>query len=203
MEHIKCRIQVQHGIGCNDHIFKGPLDATEQILNTSGIRGLYRGFCCTMWREIPAFGLYFSTYDTVKWHATNFIERDNIQADGGDGSTHREDDRPSHSWTACALAGGFSGALSWTVIYPLDVIKTRIQTLPIDTPIEKRRLLYVGRHIVSQHGWKYLFRGLGVTLLRAFPVNGIIFPVYEFSLIQLRKEGFTNDDNMIMNTNTT
>ena len=28
----------------------------------------------------------------------------------------------------------------------------------------------------------YLFHGLGVTVLRALPVNGMIFPVYELSM---------------------
>jgi len=204
-DHIKCRLQVQHGIGCKDHIFKGPFDATDKILSSSGLRGLYRGFCCTMIREVPAFGLYFSAYDSVKRSVTNFLEaRDKKRANGIGGSTQYNQlgDQPNHSWAASAIAGGFSGASSWALIYPIDVIKTRIQTLPIDVPIEKRRMLYVGRHIISQHGWRFLFRGLGVTLVRAVPVNGIIFPVYEFTLIQLRKTGFTSEDNIILGTNT-
>jgi solute carrier family 25 carnitine/acylcarnitine transporter 20/29 len=43
----------------------------------------------------------------------------------------------------------------------------------------------VARDIVRENGWQYMFRGLGVTLVRAFPVNAIIFPVYEFVLLQL------------------
>lgn len=43
----------------------------------------------------------------------------------------------------------------------------------------------VASDLVKEHGWQYMFRGLGVTLLRAFPVNAIIFPVYEFVLLQL------------------
>lgn len=43
-------------------------------------------------------------------------------------------------------------------------------------------MIIVGAHLVRQHGWRYLFHGLGVTILRAFPVNGMIFPVYELSI---------------------
>jgi solute carrier family 25 carnitine/acylcarnitine transporter 20/29 len=38
---------------------------------------------------------------------------------------------------------------------------------------------------LDEHGWRFFFRGLGVTLLRAFPVNAIIFPVYEITLEHL------------------
>jgi hypothetical protein len=59
--------------------------------------------------------------------------------------------------------------------------------LPLDTPLEKRRITYIYRQTLEQHGWRIFFRGLGVTVLRAFPVNAIVFPVYEFTLQQLSK----------------
>ena len=95
----------------------------------------------------------------------------------------------SLEWAASALAGGCSGALTWALIYPFDVVKTRIQTAPLTTPIEKRRIVYMFRAIYKEHGIQYFFRGLGVTLLRAFPVNAIIFPVYEFTLFELNQRG--------------
>jgi solute carrier family 25 carnitine/acylcarnitine transporter 20/29 len=88
----------------------------------------------------------------------------------------------SHTWFASGFAGGVSGSLTWAIIYPLDVIKTRIQTSPLDTSVST---FNVGRSIVSKHGYRKLFRGLGITLIRAFPVNGIIFPVYEFTLLHI------------------
>lgn len=91
----------------------------------------------------------------------------------------------AHTWIASAMAGGLTGALTWAVIYPFDVIKTQIQTAPIDTPRSERTIAVVLRRIVKEHGWQRLFRGLSVTCLRAFPVNGIIFPVYEYTLLQV------------------
>lgn len=192
-EHIKCRLQVQHGAGCKDHIFRGPMHAMDSILKSNGIVGLYRGLACTLWRDIPAFGLYFTIYDTIKDSVTAFSQRSIIQS-------NQRKKQPINSWAVSAFAGGCSGAFTWAFIYPFDVIKSRIQTLPIDTPIEKRRIQYIGRRIVLDHGWKCLFRGLGVTLLRAFPVNGIIFPVYEFTLMQLRKNriGIPSNDTAVI-----
>ena len=59
----------------------------------------------------------------------------------------------------------------------------QIQTAPLDTPVEKRRMITIAGKIIQQHGWRHLFRGLSITIMRAFPVNGIIFPVYEYVLM--------------------
>ena len=83
--------------------------------------------------------------------------------------------------------GGLSRSISWVMIYPVDFIKTHIQAAPLDTPRSERTIWSVGQRLVRQHGWRYMFRGLGVTVVRAFPVNGTIFPVYELNLSQITK----------------
>jgi solute carrier family 25 (mitochondrial carnitine/acylcarnitine transporter), member 20/29 len=95
----------------------------------------------------------------------------------------------THTWLASAFAGGCAGSLTWALVYPVDVIKSQIQTAPLDTPLRDLRMWTVGQSIVSKHGYRYLFRGLGITLVRAFPVNGTIFPVYEFTLRQVSNWG--------------
>ncbi len=201
-EHIKCRLQIQHGVGCKDHIFKGPFDALDKIVTSQGITGLYRGFMCTAWREVPAFGMYFATYDYVRDTVTNLLTTPSSSSSSSSSSSTMDmnydsttdplssiEKNSSLEWAASALAGGFSGALTWALIYPFDVVKTRIQTAPLTTPLEKRRIMYMFRSIYKEHGIQYFFRGLGVTLLRAFPVNAIIFPVYEFILFELSQRG--------------
>lgn len=183
MEHIKCRLQIQHGRGANDYLYKGPMHACREIFRTHGIRGLYRGWWTTALREVPAFGMYFATYDYVKDRVNSFLA---AQA-GVDHSLDETSAFPqhTHTWIASAFAGGVSGSLTWGIIYPVDVIKSRIQTTPFSTPPEELRFMAVGRAIVAKQGYKALWRGLTVTLLRAFPVNGIIFPVYEFTLMHI------------------
>jgi solute carrier family 25 carnitine/acylcarnitine transporter 20/29 len=129
----------------------------------------------TLWRETPAFGMYFATYDTIKARVENLLE---------DKDDHHPIPTHAHAWAASALAGGISGAWTWAIIYPFDVIKSRIQTAPLERHLQKG-MWTVARDIVRENGWQYMFRGLGVTLVRAFPVNAIIFPVYEFVLLQL------------------
>mmetsp|Transcript_17466 Transcript_17466/g.25817 ORF Transcript_17466/g.25817 Transcript_17466/m.25817 type:complete len:323 (-) Transcript_17466:245-1213(-) len=168
MEHLKCRLQVEPSPG--SVAFRGPKDAALAIMRSHGITGLYRGFGCTLVREVPAFGAYFSVYDAVKDIANKYFD--------SHGSSSEQ-----HRWVCSAFAGGVSGSFTWIMIYPIDVIKTRIQTAPLDKP--RTNMWSLGRSLVAEHGWRYMFRGLGVTLVRAFPVNGIIFPVYEFTLTHL------------------
>lgn len=180
MEHIKCRLQIQHGKGAPDELYKGPRDAITSIFRKHGIQGLFRGWNSTTWREVPAFGLYFAFYDYLKDRVNSFLEDNFVDKD----SIDNHDDN-THTWFASALAGGSTGALTWGIIYPIDIIKTRIQTAPFDTPPQELRILTVAQSIVREHGWRHLFRGMNVTLIRAFPVNGIIFPVYEFTLMHI------------------
>jgi len=174
IEHLKCRLQVQHGKGAPDNIYKGPVQAARSIVKNYGISGLFRGWCVTSWREVPAFGLYFAIYDLAKDRINKFLEK---EVSGFVAN--------SHTWIASALAGGLTGATTWAAIYPFDIIKTRIQTAPMDTPLSERRIWKIGKDIVRNEGLRSLFRGLNVTVLRAFPVNGIIFPVYEWTLMNV------------------
>ncbi|CAJ1942490.1 unnamed protein product [Cylindrotheca closterium] len=175
-EHVKCRLQTQtKGTG-----YKGPLQAARTIASGHGVGGLYRAWACTCWREIPAFGLYFSGYDWFKDKINAvFAEQAGIDESQAGNMNH------AHAWAASTLSGGITGAVTWAVIYPFDIIKTRIQTAPLDTPLEKRRILTIARDIVQKHGVGHLFRGLNITIIRAFPVNGIIFPVYEYILMKI------------------
>jgi hypothetical protein len=183
MEHVKCRLQVADSKrpgGVGGRIGGGPIEVCSSILKNHGLfRGLYRGMSVTLWRETPAFGMYFATYDTIKDRVEGILEE-------------KDDDHPipshAHAWAASALAGGISGAWTWVIIYPFDVIKTHIQTSPLDAHLRKG-MWTVGRDLIREHGWGHMFRGLGITVARAFPVNAIIFPTYEAVLLQLGDGG--------------
>ena len=64
------------------------------------------------------------------------------------------------------FSGGIAGICSWLFTYPMDVIKTRIQSGETNT-------------IYQSYIKGNLFRGLSVCLLRSFIVNSIGFFIYE------------------------
>lgn len=154
-EHIKCRMQAGR------EVYTNSLDVGRRIWEMRGISGLYRGLTATCLRQAPGFAVYFSCYDDIK---------------------HRLQKSLGESWAAPILAGGTAGSLSWAVVYPMDLIKSRIQVLSLDTPKSERSMWNIARGIYQKGGWRSLYRGLGITVLRAFPVNAVIFPTYELTL---------------------
>ncbi|KAF8634656.1 hypothetical protein AX15_000795 [Amanita polypyramis BW_CC] len=81
-----------------------------QIAKESGIPGLYRGFSATILRE-TGYGAYFGAYEATCRYFSGNGARDS-------------------PWFAPMLAGGVAGIVSWAVVFPLDVVKTRMQGTP-------------------------------------------------------------------------
>lgn len=91
-------------------MLRGPLDCTNQIWRSEGLRGVYRGMGITVAREIPAFSVYFASYEAM--------------------TRQRDPNQPIGTLHMMA-AGGFAGVFSWLFTYPIDLIKSRLQvTLP-------------------------------------------------------------------------
>jgi solute carrier family 25 (mitochondrial carnitine/acylcarnitine transporter), member 20/29 len=177
-ELLKCRLQVHASTSMST---TGALNVMRDIVARHGMLGMYRGFAATCLRQSPSFGIYFASYDHIK---ELLCRKLSIVATNTSSPTRQS----SVLLAASALAGGLAGSLAWAVVYPMDVIKSRIQCLPLDTPTGSMRIHSVAQSIWRSGGWNALYRGVGITVLRAFPVNGIIFPVYEFCLQQLGKE---------------
>ncbi len=79
------------------------------------------------------------------------------------------------------LNGGLAGTMSWLTTYPLDYVKTLIQSDNLDA--RKYKSAYdCAKQRYRQQGWKTFYRGLGITLLRSFPVNGAGFVAFQYSL---------------------
>jgi len=72
------------------------------------------------------------------------------------------------------MAGGLAGTLSWLLIYPADVIKTRIQIDGSKYDYSLRKCCRAMLRESNGH-YKIFFKGFTPTLVRAFPVNAITF----------------------------
>lgn len=82
-------------------------------------------------------------------------------------------------WYVVMLAGGIAGMASWTIGTPMDVIKARLQ-MDGAREIKKYKGFF---HCIAEtarvEGTGVFFRSLGINLLRAFPVNMVVFFTYE------------------------
>jgi solute carrier family 25 carnitine/acylcarnitine transporter 20/29 len=161
-DRVKCLVQadgVSNISGARQ--YTGTLDCAKQVLEKEGVAGFYKGFGATAAREIPSLGIYFTTYKYIS-------------------SVMKSIDSPYLNQTVgTVLAGGTAGAMSWLVVYPLDVIKTTIQTGTDTLPSSNCSITGVAKILYKKHGYRVFFKGLGTTVVRAFPVNGITFAVYE------------------------
>lgn len=96
------------------------------------------------------------------------------------------------------MCGGLAGIITWASIFPLDVIKTRVQTQLLQSEVvrrgEQQTLLHaegrrsqlgaiqIARHAYQTEGAGVFFRGLGICSVRAFIVNAVQWAVYEWMM---------------------
>ncbi|EME30592.1 Mitochondrial carnitine/acylcarnitine carrier-like protein [Galdieria sulphuraria] len=158
-ELIKCRLQAQSADSAT--VYKGPVDCARQVWKSRGTLGLFKGLGATLGREVPANAIYFSVYEYTKGL---FVPQGGSKEDLGSG--------------ALLLAGGIAGLMFWGTVYPIDVVKTRIQT-DSDTLPKFRGIVDATRKIVQQEGLRGLYKGFLPCLARAFPANAVTFLTYE------------------------
>ncbi|THH14590.1 hypothetical protein EW146_g5757 [Bondarzewia mesenterica] len=109
VEHIRIRLQTQSDI---NPTYRGPWDAMKKIYSSHGIAGIYKGQNVTLLREASGYGIYFWAYEKL-------VQREMAQK-----NIRREDISPAKA----VLYGAAAGYALWAVIYPIDMIKSRIQT---------------------------------------------------------------------------
>ncbi|CAJ0557843.1 unnamed protein product, partial [Mesorhabditis spiculigera] len=163
VEAVKTRLQFQtEGYASASARFHGPWDCARKMWKAEGIRAIYRGGNVMAVRDCFGNLFYLPVYETLHRFLKN---------------------RGSNTTAAQLIAGGCAGSISWLSICPLEVIKSRIQIA--DTP---RSTLAVGREILAAEGWRSFYKGGLSMVLRGFPVNAIIFLVYEQCLLFMEKE---------------
>lgn len=146
-------------------LFTGPVDCARQIVQSGGVRQLYRALPATLLFR-TCFGVMFSSY-----HVFNTLLRD-------------FSDRHSGSRFALSvplaqfLAGGLAAELFWLVGYPLDMVKNRIMCDSFTNP-RYPTWMSAARAIWVEGGAKAFYRGLTPCILRAFPTNAAALAVWE------------------------
>uniref|UniRef100_T1J1Q4 40S ribosomal protein S3 n=1 Tax=Strigamia maritima TaxID=126957 RepID=T1J1Q4_STRMM len=156
-ELIKCRLQAAREMSVKSQI--GPWALTRNVLKQEGVLGFYRGFTSTLVREMPGYFFFFGGYE---------ISRELLTPPG---KTKNE-----IGLLRTIISGAVGGLALWTVIFPADVLKSRIQ---ISGSNEKT--LVVLKRIVRQEGIRALYSGLGPTLVRTIPATGALFVAFEYS----------------------
>ena len=177
---IKCKMQVDQSGAGKASLYSNSVDCFSKIYKSEGIIGLYKGFGVTTLREVPAFGLYFFVYRYTLNHLDRLYYGENVLEKSSSSVIKSNAVQPG---LTTVIAGGLAGSVAWICIYPFDVIKSHIQVSTHKRMAEggSRCLTIYGTaaHLYSQYGIKAFTRGMGVTIARAFPVNGAMLFTHE------------------------
>uniref|UniRef100_A0A673N1M4 Solute carrier family 25 member 40 n=1 Tax=Sinocyclocheilus rhinocerous TaxID=307959 RepID=A0A673N1M4_9TELE len=152
--------------------FSGTLDAFIKIIRMEGIRSLWSGLPPTLVMAVPATVIYFTCYDQLCAV---------LKLRMGDRSDY-----------APLLAGAVARVGSATVISPLELIRTKMQS-------EKqsyRELSAVIQSALHNQGWRSLWRGWGPTLLRDVPFSGYLAALH----LYCKKKKCPNMSNTCLST---
>ncbi|KAJ5156290.1 hypothetical protein N7492_009093 [Penicillium capsulatum] len=171
-ELIKCRAQLDSRPEVSSWtVAKG-------IYRSRGWRGLYFGGGITSARDAIGYGFYFWSYELCKQYMTT------------------KDESAHQAALKILFCGGIAGIVTWGSVFPLDMIKTRLQAQPMhgsttaQIPVGSQGLLQsqrpvmdsfqIAREAYRAEGLKVFYRGLGVCSVRAFIVNAVQWAAYEW-----------------------
>ncbi|KAI9786562.1 MAG: carnitine transporter [Peltula sp. TS41687] len=135
--------------------YNGGIDVVRQLYREGGIRSVYRGSAATLARDGPGSAAYFATYEYLKRRLTPKDEHGNPGA---------------LSLPAVSVAGGAAGVAMWTAVFPVDTVKSRLQTAEGNPT-----LAGVVRELYARAGVRAFFPGFGPAIARAVPANAVTF----------------------------
>mmetsp|Transcript_41256 Transcript_41256/g.123173 ORF Transcript_41256/g.123173 Transcript_41256/m.123173 type:complete len:383 (-) Transcript_41256:419-1567(-) len=118
-----------------------------------GWRALFRGNAVNVMRCAPSKALDFFAFDAFK----QLLPR---------------------GTAASLLAGGLAGATSWSLLYPLEVVRSRITT-GTAPPGAGSGVVSVMRAICAAEGPRALYRGLGWSVAAIIPEAAIVYGLHD------------------------
>lgn len=151
-----------------DHTFNNTMHAFME-LKKYGLKEYYRGLTPILLRNGPSNVVYFSSRDLVKSHfpLSEFWYINLLQD---------------------FISGALIGAMTSTIFYPLNAVRTKMQISPIERRplniIEAFKVLYVER----DRRFKNFYYGVHINFSRSLLSWGIITCVFEFTMRCLNDE---------------
>lgn len=136
------------------------MDVARHVIQSAGVKGLFKGLVPTLAREVPGNAAMFGVYEALKKYL----------AGGEDTSTLGRG--------SLILAGGLAGATFWMSVYPADVVKSVIQVDDYKKP-RFSGSIDAFRKTLASEGVKGLYKGFGPAMARSIPANAACFLAYE------------------------
>jgi hypothetical protein len=157
IEFIRIKMQLSNKIDNNKN-YKNIFDCVKCIIENKGLQGLFTGQSITSLREIVGYSAFFGCYKLCPDICDNqFINK--------------------------IIKGSLCGFSLWGSMYPLDVIKTHIHGQILEN--KRKNEVWFLKNIYKTHGIRGFYKGFGITMIRAIPVNiGIVSTIDFYNSIK-------------------
>lgn len=142
----------------------------KKVWNKHGIFGFFRGLPLGLVGMFPYAAIDLTTFE--------YMKRALIARKARLHNCH-EDDVPLNNFSTGAI-GATSGGFSASMVYPLNVLRTRLQAQgTILHPTTYTGIFDVARKTIQAEGFRGLYKGLTPNLLKVAPAVSISYVVYE------------------------
>eukprot|EP01133_Synstelium_polycarpum_P007471 gene7471-8742_t len=162
MDAVKQRMQLQLTN------YNGMVDCMQKMWVKEGPRAFYAGYTTSLVMNVPYYGFYFATYESLK----KVLE--NNASTSTSSSTSYNNKLLGH-----LVAGGGAGMVAGALTNPFDVAKTRLQTQG-DVGKHYKGLIDALRTIWKEEGMAGYMRGVRPRVVFHSMSSAIVWSVYEY-----------------------
>lgn len=170
---LKFRVQCENGSPELGSVIRA---TAQKMWATGGIRSFYRGLPLGILGIVPYSSIDLGTFELLKrGYTAKKAKRLKM--------SESEVEVPNY---LVLCFGASSGAFGASLVYPLNLLRTRLQAQGTAAhPQTYDGLQDVIRKTISREGWRGLFRGLLPNLMKVIPSVSISYLVYEKSKQQM------------------
>lgn len=144
----------------------------RKMIADGGLRVWYRGVTMGLVGMFPYSAIDMGTFELLKQTYKTYYAKQN--------GCHEDDINPSN--IATGIIGASSGAFGATVVYPLNVVRTRLQTQgTVMHSATYTGIWDVTKKTIAKEGVRGLYKGLTPNMLKVAPALSITWVVYENS----------------------
>lgn len=171
-------LRTRFAVQGNDKVYHGLAYAVRHIYAHEGLHGFFRGLTSAVVQIAPSFGLFFAVYEPAKKAILHAAPES------------------AAGWES-ALAGGMASTAAKAAVFPLDLVRKRLQVQgpTRDRYVHRNIPLYQGsvgglRDILRTEGLRGWYKGLTVSLIKAAPNSAVTMWTYEqvIRVLQRRRE---------------
>jgi solute carrier family 25 carnitine/acylcarnitine transporter 20/29 len=225
---IKVRLQVQPGrSSMTEHttnfrsagsgqLYNGAIDCASKTVKGEGVwGGFYAGIGTPLVGQMVfrafSFMSFYSVLGIIHPYPNPSAKKSSTKKEKPQAMPYHIQDRTQ----SLMLAGAITGALITTIETPIDLIKTKLQTLRIKQLLKlgdnvhhgcsykapySNSVLSCCKFLIKKYGFfKGMYQGFGATLVRNVPANAMFFPVNELGKAWICEyRGYADESHLVI-----